>query len=55
MDWNNRPDVETRTDVMSGTPVVVHTRVPADSILEHADLGYSPDQNGDDEVGPACE
>lgn len=44
MDWRQCPDVETRPDVMSGTPVVVRTRVPADSIVEHAEFGYSPEE-----------
>ena len=42
MDWSDCPDVERRPDVMAGMPVVRGTRVPADSILEHADDGYSP-------------
>ena len=44
MDWTECPDVETRPDVMSGVPVVLHTRVPADSIVDHARDGYSAEE-----------
>ncbi len=41
MDWTSCPDVESKPNVMSGVPVVVGTRVPADAIIEHAKSGYS--------------
>lgn len=44
MDWRDCPDVESKKALMSGTPVVVGTRVPADSIVEHVDDGYSPEE-----------
>lgn len=44
MDWTSCPDVESKPGVMSGVPVVVGTRVPADSVAEHAEAGYSAEE-----------
>ena len=44
MDWSKCPDVESHPDVLSGVPVVVHTRVPADSLVEHVESGYTPEE-----------
>lgn len=44
MDWSSCPDVESKPKVMQGTPVVVGTRVPADSIIEHAEDGFTPQE-----------
>jgi uncharacterized protein (DUF433 family) len=41
MDWTDCLDVESKPGVMAGVPVVVGTRVPAISIVEHAESGYS--------------
>jgi uncharacterized protein (DUF433 family) len=44
MDWTNCPDVERRPDVLSGRPVVAGTRIPADTVVEHADLGFTAEE-----------
>ncbi len=44
MKWDECSDVESKVDVMSGVPVVVGTRVPADAIVENADDGFSPEE-----------
>lgn len=41
MDWTDCPDVESKPMVLSGVPVVVGTRVPAESIVLHAEHGYT--------------
>ncbi len=43
MDWSKCPEVEIKPEVMSGTPVVKGTRVPADAIVENANEGLSPE------------
>ena len=44
MDWSNCPDVESNLKIMSGVPVVVGTRVPAESIIDHVADGFSPEE-----------
>ena len=41
MDWSTCADVESSLQVMSGVPVVVGTRVPAATIVEHVEDGFS--------------
>jgi uncharacterized protein (DUF433 family) len=44
MDWLDCPDVEQSPDVMHGAFVVIGTRVPADSIVEHARDGFTAEE-----------
>ena len=44
IDWSKCPDVERRTDVMSGQWVVRGTRIPAQAVLDNADDGFTPEQ-----------
>ena len=44
VDWSRCPDVESRPDVMSGRWIVVGTRVPADSVVEHAETGFTAEE-----------
>lgn len=44
MDWSGCPDVESDAERVSGAWVVVGTRVPADSLVEHAEDGFSPEE-----------
>lgn len=41
MDWSNCTDVERKPDTMQGAFVVIGTRVPADSVIEHERDGYT--------------
>ncbi len=44
VNWAGCPDVESRPDVMSGTPVVRGTRVPVQAVLDNAADGYTAEQ-----------
>lgn len=44
MDWSTCPDVTSDPEVMSGVPVVAGTRVPADSLIEHVEDGFTPEE-----------
>lgn len=44
MDWSHCSDVESRPDVVSGAWVVRGTRVQADSVVEHAEGGFSAEE-----------
>lgn len=41
MDWSDCRDVERRPDILAGSPVIVGTRVPPETILDHVDDGFS--------------
>lgn len=41
MDWSDCPDVERKPDVMSGAPVIVGTRIPPETVLEHLQDGFT--------------
>lgn len=40
MDWSGCPDVERQPGVLSGSNVIVGTRVPPETIVEHVGDGY---------------
>lgn len=42
IDWTGCPDVERTPGKVSGQWLVKDTRVPAQSVLDHAKDGYSP-------------
>ena len=44
MNWSDCPDVESNPKVMSGLPVVKGTRVQPESILEHVEDGFTPEE-----------
>jgi uncharacterized protein (DUF433 family) len=44
INWKECPDVETKPNVMSGEPVVKGTRISAQSVVDNADDGYSPER-----------
>ena len=44
MDWSKCPDVERIPGKVSGTWLVVGTRIPADAVLDNAEDGYSAEQ-----------
>jgi uncharacterized protein (DUF433 family) len=44
IDWKLCPDVETKSDVMSGAPVVRGTRVTAQAVIDNFDDGYTAEQ-----------
>jgi uncharacterized protein (DUF433 family) len=44
MDWSNYDGVETVPGRVSGVPVLKGTRVPADTIVESAELGETAEQ-----------
>lgn len=48
MDWSECPDVERKAGVLSGSPVIVGTRVPPETIVEHVRDGYSPEEISSD-------
>jgi uncharacterized protein (DUF433 family) len=44
MDWSDCPAVERVPGKVSGAWLVKGTRIPAQSVVEHADDGYTPEQ-----------
>jgi len=42
MDWSGSDIVEVVPGKVSGVPLIKNTRVPADTVLESAELGESP-------------
>ena len=42
MDWTGCPYTEIVPGKVSGVPVLKHSRVPADTIVESAELGETP-------------
>jgi uncharacterized protein (DUF433 family) len=44
MDWSGSDIVEVVPGKVSGVPLVRNTRVPADTVLESAELGESPEE-----------
>ena len=48
MDWSECPNVETVPGKVSGQPLLKGTRVQADSIVESAELGRTPEQIASD-------
>jgi uncharacterized protein (DUF433 family) len=44
VDWSNYDGVETVPGRVSGVPLLKGTRVPADTIVESAELGETPEQ-----------
>jgi len=48
MDWNGCSWVESVPDRMHGTPVLLHSRMPADGVLENFDEGMTIDELVDD-------
>lgn len=43
MDWSGSDIVEVVPGKVSGVPLIKNTRVPADTVLESAELGESPE------------
>ncbi len=43
MDWTGCKYVESVPDRLSGTPVLIHSRMPADGVLENFDDDVSPE------------
>lgn len=44
MDWNGCMWVESVPDKLGGTPVLVHSRMPVDGVVENFDAGLSVDE-----------
>ena len=44
MDWTDCPDVESDPDKLGGTPILKHSRMPADGIVENFADGMTPDE-----------
>ena len=44
MDWTGCPDVETVPGKVSGVPILKHSRMPADAILENHRSGLPADE-----------
>jgi len=44
MDWTDCPDVETVPGKVSGVPILKHSRMPADAILENYRGGLPADE-----------
>lgn len=47
MDWSDYEGVETIPGKVSGAPVVKGTRVQADTVVESAELGETPEEIAD--------
>ncbi len=44
MDWTDCPDVESVPGKVSGVPILKHSRMPADAIVENYVSGLPPDE-----------
>jgi uncharacterized protein (DUF433 family) len=44
MDWSNCSEVERIPGKVSGRWLVVGTRIPAETVIDHAEAGFSPEQ-----------
>lgn len=44
MDWTDCPEVETVPGKVSGVPILKHSRMPADAIVQNYRSGLPPDE-----------